>query len=498
MLIPLRHENMRGRRWPIITFALIGLNLLFFLLTNGKIEEQQPQRAQVRVQLLLLAATHPELHMTPDANSFVESVKKQFGDRWEQAIASSRKKLNGPATTPAETDDPTQLQEQMDSLCDAFDTQQNTDILDKYAFVPARPHLLAYLTANFLHGGWLHLIGNMWFLWLAGFILEDNWGRAIYSTFYLVAGAAALQFYAWCAPGSFVPLVGASGAVAALMGAFLVRFPKMKIEMALYAFFFRYRFKAPAYALLPLWLAAEFLYGSVFGATSPVAHWAHVGGFVFGMAAAYGIMRSGLEQKANDAIESKIGWSADPEIVRATEALEKSHFDEAASILENHLKQKPSSSDALEMLQQVQWRRNDIPAYLQATAQLCQLHLKSQDTEAAWRDYEAYTSAGGEKLPPAVWLEIARMLETQQNFDRAATEYEGLAEAHPTEKQSILALVAAGRLHLKRLNRPGEALKCYQKANTSKVPHLDWQPNIEAGLRDAQAAVQSGVLALKS
>ena len=90
------------------------------------------------------------------------------------------------------------------------------------------------------------------------------------------------------------------------------------------------------------------------------------------------------------------------------------------------------------------------------------------------------------------------MLEAQQNFDRAASEYERLALAYPTEKQSILALVAAGRLHLKRLSHPEEALKCYEAANASKVPHLDWQPNIEAGLRDARAAAQSGAVALKS
>src|SRR5215470_1659839 len=102
-------------------------------------------------------------------------------------------------------------------------------------------------------GSWLHLIGNMWFLWLAGFVLEDAWGRVVYSIFYLIAGALALQFYAWTNPESFRPLIGASGAVAGLMGAFLVRFPTMKIEMA-WALLpgIRYRFKAAAYWLLPL------------------------------------------------------------------------------------------------------------------------------------------------------------------------------------------------------------------------------------------------------
>lgn len=490
MLIPLRHENMRGRRWPYITFALIGLNIVIFLLTHGPIQQQLPQRARARLQLLSFAAVHPDLQLSPEAQSFLDGVKKHFGVQWDQ-YAETQKAAQ---LSNSNDEDPAALQEQMDALCAAFETERKTDILDNYAFVPAQPRLLSYITANFLHSGWLHLIGNMWFLWLAGFILEDNWGRVIYPVFYLLAGAAALQFYGWCAPGSYMPLLGASGAVAALMGAFLVRFPKMKIEMAFLALLFRYRFQAPAYTLLPLWLAMEFFYGSVMGVSSPVAHWAHVGGFLFGMAAAYGLQRSGLEQKASAAIESKVAWSAAPEMVRATEALDKSNYGEAAMILTNYLKQKPTAADALEMLQQVQWRRNDMPAYLDATAQLLQLHLRAQDSEAAWRDYEAYCHAGGDKLPAAAWLDLARMLEEQQNFERAASEYARLAEAHATEKQSILALIAAGRLYLKKLNNPEEALRCYEKANASSVSHLDWQPNIDAGLRDAKAAAAALVL----
>jgi membrane associated rhomboid family serine protease len=489
VLIPLRHENMRGRRWPYVTFALIGLNIVIFLLTHSAIENQQPQRVQVRLNLLVLAARHPDLQISPEAASYVESAKKQLGDKWDKAVASDSVLLQRNLAVQADAEDDSEsLQQQMDAACQAFDAERQSDILDNYAFVPAKPRMLSYITANFLHGGWLHLIGNMWFLWLAGFILEDNWGRLIYPAFYLIAGAAALEFYAWCAPGSYMPLVGASGAVAALMGAFLVRFPKMKIEMALYMFYVRFRFKAPAYALLPLWLAVEFFYGSVSGTSSPVAHWAHVGGFLFGMAGAYALRRSGLEQQAFDAVEQKIAWSAEPEILRASEAQEKGNYDEAASLLINYVKTKPSI-DALDMLQQIQWRRNDIPAYLDATTQLLELHLKAQDHDAAWRDFEAYSSAGGDKLPPAVWLEIARMLENQQHFDRAADEYERLANKHPAEKQSILALVAAGRLYLKRLNRPEDALKCYERANACKVPHLDWQPNIDAGLADAKAAL---------
>ena len=216
------------------------------------------------------------------------------------------------------TEDPSNLQSEMDSLNDQYVKLSKTSIVEQYAFVPANRPPISYLTANFLHGGWMHLIGNMWFLWLAGFVLEDVWGRWLYSAFYLIAGAAALQFYAWSNPGSITPTLGASGAVAALMGAFLVRFPKMKIEMAWLFLFKLYRFKAAAYWLLPLWLFVEIFYGSLFGSSSGVAHWAHVGGFLFGALAALAIQHSGIEQKTNKAIEEQMRGPMTPNSRRPT------------------------------------------------------------------------------------------------------------------------------------------------------------------------------------
>ncbi len=488
MLIPLRHENMRGRRWPIITFALIGLNILIFLITHGPIEDQAPQRTEVRVHLIILAAMHPELKTTGPAANFIATLKDSLGDKWESIAAPSRRVEDPWDAEIRQVQDPTELQQDMDNLCQEFETVEQGSILNKFAYIPAHPHAISYITANFLHGGWIHLIGNMWFLWLAGFILEDTWGRVIYPLFYLVAGAAALQFYGWCAHGSYIPLIGASGAVAALMGAFLVRFPKMKIDMMFFTIFYRRRFKAAAYWLLPLWLAMEFFYGSALGTSSPVAHWAHVGGFVFGMAGAFALRQSGLEQKANEAIESKLSWSGDPDVVKASEAMEQGKLDEAASILQKHVAANPNSADALNLLQQAQWRRSDMPAYQAVTVQLCQLCLRNQDHDGAWRAFEEYHSAGGDKMPPATWLEIIRSIEGQQHFDRAVSEYERLGETYPTEKQSLLALLAAGRLCLKRLNRPGDALKFYKAAEASTIPHLDWEANIKAGIQDAERA----------
>lgn len=494
MLIPLRHENMQGRRWPIVTFVLIGLNVVVFLMTHWTIEAQQPQRSEARVHLVILAASHPELKTTPEAADFVEHVKKTSGRSWDRIASPSRRVEDSWDAQIRLQDDPVKLQEEMDTVCQEFEETEHSSVLENYGFVPAHPHAVSYITANFLHGGWLHLIGNMWFLWLAGFILEDNWGRPIYAIFYLVSGIVALQFYAWCAWGSFTPLVGASGAVAALMGAFLVRFPKIKIEMAFVTLFYRLKFQAAAYWLLPLWLLMEFFYGAALGTNSPVAHWAHVGGFLFGMLGAYVIQKTGLEQKASAEIDSKIGWAGDPEVVRAQEALDQNKPDEAVAILEQHAAEKPDSTDALVILQQVHWRRNNKQGYFQASAQLIQAHLKMRNAEAAWQVYEEFCGAGGERIPAASWLELIRHLESLQDFVRAVTECDKLANAYPQERSALMALLTAGRLSLKNLNRPEDALRFYRAADASSVPHLDWEANIKAGIGNAERALGATVV----
>jgi membrane associated rhomboid family serine protease len=492
MLIPLRHENMEGRRWPVITFALIALNVVAFLGTHWQMEAQAPDRAELRTHIIILAATHPELKMSDEAQQFISDVQRKVPEAfWKQIAYSNRKPEDAWDARIRTVTDPEELQKEMDSLSERFAEEEKRSILDNYGFVPAHPRPITYLTSMFLHTGWLHLIGNMWFLWLAGFVLEDRWGRVIYPVFYIIAGVAASIIHAWFNPGSIAPALGASGAVAALMGGFLVRFPKLKIQMLWFMLIFRLRFKAPAYCLLPLWLFMEISYGSLFGQATGVAHWAHVGGFLAGALAALIIQRTGLEHRANAVIEEKIGWVADPAVVQGTELMEQGRFDEAIAVLQKHVASKPDALDAHTLLRQLHWRKNDLPAHVAATAKLCQLHLKSRDAETAWEVFQEYRNAGGDRMPAATWLELCRLAEGQQNYERAVTEYEQLAKAYPTERQSLLALLSAGRLSLKQLKRPSDALKFYEAAAASPVAHLDWESNIQAGIEDAKKQLQA-------
>ena len=499
MLLPIRHEQMSARRWPVVTFALIALNAVIFVGTHQTMEDQGNELGRIKAHMLILAAMHPDLHYSsPKAEQFVNSFRDHNPKTWQQLQQPNRDVVDAWDARVRIDDDPTRLQTEMDVLTSQYAQLSAVSIADRFAFIPARPRWWTYITANFLHGGWLHLIGNMWFLWLAGFVLEDAWGRYLYSAFYLIAGAAALQFHAWTNAASLVPAIGASGAVAGLMGAFLVRFPRMKIEM-IWLFWLRiYRFKAPAYWLLPLWLFTEVFFGALFGQSSGVAHWAHVGGFLFGAAVGWGLHYSGLEQKASAAIEAEVSWVSDAPIGEATDLIGQGRLDEAIMTLNNYLAQQPNSVDAANLLQQAYFRKEDIPNYQQATVRLCDQHLKARAREAAWQDYEDFLKSGGTTMPPATWLDLCHVAEERKEFDRALSEYQKLIAAYPLERQSLAAQVGAGRVCLKRLNRPSEALKYFEAAANSVIPHLDWDVSIEAGLKEAKAALNPAAVSVSS
>ena len=488
MLIPIRHEGMSARRWPIITFSLIALNVICFAFTFPSMQDETPKLGELKAHILMLAALHPELTLKAEAQQLVDDFKQRDPATWAQAQKPNRDIEDGWDAQMRLQDDPEKLQEELDSLTTQYVQLRAQSITEQYAFIPAHPKPMTYVTANFLHGGWLHLIGNMWFLWLAGFVLEDAWGRPLYSVFYLIAGAAALQFHAWTHPGSLVPTLGASGAVAALMGAFLVRFPKMKIEMLwLFGFFRSWRFKAPAFALLPLWLLMEVFYGSVFG-NSGVAHWAHVGGFAFGALAALGVRYSGLEQTANKQIEANLTLESDPEIQQASDLIDKGDLPAAEEILNDYFSWNPNSVDACNLLLHIQRVKNDNSARAELLAKLCAIRLKDGEPELAWKAYDDFLSSGGKTLPAKTWNDLCRAAEKLQHFDRAVSEYESLAKAYPTDRLSIVAQIAAGRLCLK-LNQPQRALEFFTAAEQSPVPHLDWEQSIVAGVREAKAAL---------
>ena len=152
------------------------------------------------------------------------------------------------------------------------------------------PAFLTIFTSMFMHGGWLHIIGNMLFLWIFGNNIEDSMGRLRYVIFYLLGGIAAALAQVAIDPDSTVPLVGASGAIAAVLGGYALLYPFARV-LTLFFFFFIFFIEVPALLLLGLWIFTQFLpaVGQLatpeLGEGGGVAYWAHIGGFVFGLAA---------------------------------------------------------------------------------------------------------------------------------------------------------------------------------------------------------------------
>jgi membrane associated rhomboid family serine protease len=161
----------------------------------------------------------------------------------------------------------------------------------QYATIPndlsKGEHLLTVFSAMFMHAGWMHLIGNMMFLWIFGDNIEAVIGNAEYFIFYIMGGMIASAVHTFMDPISTVPCVGASGAIAASLGAYLVMFPGSRVKMLV---FFFWRTSIPAFLFLGFWIAQQLFSGV--GSMSEtentgggIAWWAHIGGFVFGAVA---------------------------------------------------------------------------------------------------------------------------------------------------------------------------------------------------------------------
>lgn len=174
----------------------------------------------------------------------------------------------------------------------SLDPYERNFFIASYGIIPDRLHYVSILTSMFLHGGWLHLIGNMWFLWIYGDNVEDILGHGKFALFYLLCGIAAAIVHILMNADSRIPTVGASGAIAGVMGAYLVKFPHSKILTLVPIFVFFTTVEIPAVFMLIYWFAIQIFsgVGSVGYSNvgkGGVAWFAHIGGFLAGMLLVY-------------------------------------------------------------------------------------------------------------------------------------------------------------------------------------------------------------------
>jgi membrane associated rhomboid family serine protease len=341
VIFPVSHERMTARRWPIVTTLVfvVCLAVQAMLALRDRVDTStKAEEADARA--IEYYAEHPYLDVTPGELPELDEETVQVAHAAARAVEAP--------------DDETRATEQqeLDGLIAAAKRAGAVDERDPYrrfGYVPASPSWTSLFTSQFVHAGWLHLAGNMWFLFLCGMTLEDRWGRVVFPLFYLASGAAAALAHGLVHPHDTAPLVGASGAIAGCMGAFAVAFARTRVRFLLLVTLRPRTFTAPAFVVLPFWAVFEVLWGWLFPGDG-TAHMAHVGGFAFGLVAALVLHWTGMDHRLDDSVQRVATLGGDPRIDEARVLVKKGDAKLALAMLEGLAQEKPDSPHVQEAI----------------------------------------------------------------------------------------------------------------------------------------------------
>jgi len=320
MILPIGHQEREVRRLPWVSFALMAICVLVFLFTDTNAPQGPADGDRWETatdywrQRAYLSADAKILDRV--AYDVAPSQRKQYLATLPDLAVHSPDDEGGRAAQQAELDRLTDLALGVGPADPSAQTP-----FQRWGLVPSSLRARSFITHMFMHSGWLHLFGNLFMLLLAGPPIEDRYGRAMFAGFYAISGVFAALFYTALTNNPDVPMVGASGAIAGVLGAFAIRFWSSQIRFA-YFFIAGFRpiwgtFEAPAWAMLSLWFGNELFQawiGDAAGIAGGVAYWAHVGGFAFGAGAAYALRASGFEERfISPAIDAQMTrFSANP------------------------------------------------------------------------------------------------------------------------------------------------------------------------------------------
>jgi rhomboid family protein len=257
-LIPLK-DNLPTDHFPLVTAIIIAINVAVFLFFQGPSlsGDQVDTKTVVEYGAIPYRVTHP-------------------GDDCALEVKLDQTTGNLVAN---------------DVVCEGTTAYTEAKAAGALLNTDEAPAFLTLLTSMFMHGGWLHIIFNMLFLWIFGNNIEDSMGRFRYVAFYILGGLAAVLAQILVSPDSMVPTVGASGAIAAVLGGYMLLYPRAKVLTAIFIIIFFTFVEIPAFVMLGVWVLLQFL-PAVGQLAQPdaaggggVAYFAHIGGFIFGLAA---------------------------------------------------------------------------------------------------------------------------------------------------------------------------------------------------------------------
>jgi membrane associated rhomboid family serine protease len=344
-----------------------------------------------------------------------------------------------------------------------------------YGFVPEHPRILNVFTSMFLHSSFMHLLGNMIFLWLSGCILELGCGRIFYLVLYLLSGVCADGLFSAVYRESSVPLIGASGAIAGLMGALTVLYGKRKIKIFYsLGFYFNYT-KVPAIILLPLWIGNEAIQ-LFFGGVSNVAYVAHIGGLIGGALLGYGNRRL-LGRVDEKAFEEDPKEKIPGLLENAYQLMSKLDTQKARPLVEEILKIEPHNRKALVLLFNIdklnpqQERLHQI-----ATTLITLLARTGEDHHLLCDIFKQYRQiAKPPRFTPSLLFSVAFAFCDSGYLEEAEPIMASLFRNQPTHPKLPAALLKLARAYLKKgLSDQGKKFlqiisEEYPEANESKI-----------------------------
>jgi membrane associated rhomboid family serine protease len=390
-VFPYGLDDARVSRMPWMSIALLAANVLVFAATCAVVPAHKEQIRDAAGDVVRYAADHPYLKVSPEV------------ERLGLTTAEPEAEIPLGADVASE-------QAHLDGLTDALLRAYAAHPVRRFGLVPsagiAQPGWLTYM---FLHGGFMHLLGNMlvFFLICAPF-LEDVWGRAFFLAFYLAGGLVAALVQVVLDLHSTMPVIGASGAISACLGAFSVRFAARRVRV-----FYWILFKAGT-AFVPAWiwggigLAMDLFSLATSGSHAGVAYGAHVGGFLFGAAAAFVISRSGREWKR---ARSEGDFVLHPSLDKGDLLFGRGDLARARSLYEEALAADPSDGEArlrLVRLEVADGRQAEAAAHLERLAMRDDRELLGR---AALDAAERLDPA---RLRPATALRLAEILGSPQ------------------------------------------------------------------------------------
>lgn len=496
LLIPIGHDRQVTKRLPVITLTLIAFNILIFIFTETVGTQQNVRKSLALKSLLEFADAHPEVNLSAAARDRLTRIAdleiQEIQSYIEQDKLTRLIEGKPPENQVLALRDKVVLDAEGRRLSAGFVAAYDDFYGYQFGFIPAyhKASGLNYFSSMFLHGGLLHILGNMLFLFLAGIAMEDAWGRGFYTIFYLAAGLVATATHAFTAPDSKIYVVGASGAIAGLMGAFLVRYFKARIKFFYFIIFKAGTFKAPAYVMLPLWIALE-LKDTFTTSTSDsggVAFWAHIGGFFFGAVVGALVHFTGIGKLlAPKHVGRASSFGTGNAIYEAVAHLQEGESDEAIRKLKQRLDAVPSDEKACLALAKVYGeigqRQAEIAAYVRLIRVLMQKNKLNEALQAYSAVLETYRPEEPPlRLPTRDWLLLCHHLASREMLREAVGEYEKLGLAYPGAAIASEALVSAAELRL-RLGEHEYAANIYAFVKTQPLA----DPNLYLRIAEGEA-----------